>query len=185
MIEGYLDIPPDYTGDVNNLIGSPLLDSGPTGFWFYLNSPLFDSGGNILIASGDSIDGSLKIGTPTPEPNYSVLLMLLAFAIHCVVVSQSRTPAVAPIRCTASAPTALAKRAASSTERPRSSAAMKPPHCPDPAADTLCNAKLSDSQAWGALLVDGGLIAATPMARNCRTTFQPLIRRRPFHAVDH
>jgi len=85
MIEGYLDIPPAFTGDVNNFIGSSLLDGLGTGFWFYLNDPLFDSNGNVLIASGDSIDGSLKFGTPTPEPSSAVLLILpltLFVALH-------------------------------------------------------------------------------------------------------
>lgn len=76
MIQGYLDIPPDFTGDVNNVINSRLLAGAPNGFWFYLNQPLFDSNGNVLIGSGDSIDGSLKIGTANPEPSSALLLIV-------------------------------------------------------------------------------------------------------------
>jgi hypothetical protein len=82
MIEGSLGILPAFTGNTDNFLDSPLLsglqaaaDAGePTEFWFYTSSPRFDADGNLL-AGADPIDGSMKIGIGTPEPESVIMLL--------------------------------------------------------------------------------------------------------------
>jgi hypothetical protein len=76
MIEGDLDILPDYVGGINDTIGSPFLQGldaartagTPTAVWFYADQALFDAQGDSLTAGSD-VGGSLKMGVPNPEPS--------------------------------------------------------------------------------------------------------------------
>jgi hypothetical protein len=81
MIQGYLDIPPTFTGaGIDNVIGSgfltqyqALLDDPDTvrrsTFWFFTDQALFDTAGNVLATSST---GVITFGAPEP----STLLLL-------------------------------------------------------------------------------------------------------------
>lgn len=91
MIQGYLDVPPAFTGaGINNAIGSPFLSSyqtalddaasaGRSTLWFFTDRPLFDSSGNVLSTSST---GELKFGIGVPEPSSAVLWACSLLALH-------------------------------------------------------------------------------------------------------
>ena len=89
MIQGYVDIPPDFVGGTNNIIGSSFLQDisatsaagGQPTFWFYADQPLFDAQGNSLIPEIGAT-GSMKFGVPAavPEPSALVLSAISAIA---------------------------------------------------------------------------------------------------------
>lgn len=90
MIQGYLDVPPAFTGaGINNTIGSGFLSDYQAQFddevsakrstlWFYTDQMLFDNSGNILSLSSE---GTFKFGiAAVPEPSSLVLMVSGALA---------------------------------------------------------------------------------------------------------
>lgn len=83
MIQGGLDIPPDFAGGIHNSIGSDFLagmqsasaGGAQTGLWFFPKRGLFDSRGTSQF-NGESITGTLIIGLPTPEPSTLTLFLV-------------------------------------------------------------------------------------------------------------
>ncbi|HUT28294.1 MAG TPA: hypothetical protein VMX13_00775 [Sedimentisphaerales bacterium] len=79
MIQGYLDIPPEWAGGTNNTIGSSFLtaiqaagDANQlTTFWFYANEELFDDDAQSLI-SPLGVQGTVVLGVGTPSTLVSV-----------------------------------------------------------------------------------------------------------------
>jgi len=94
MIQGYLDVPPPFTGaGINNTIGSPFLDSyqsaldDPTTahlstFWFYTNQPLFDSNGAVLTTFSA---GVLKVGMAQSVPEPTGLALFGIGVVACAI----------------------------------------------------------------------------------------------------
>lgn len=84
MIQGFLDIPPDFAEGISNTIGSDFLAGmsaassrgEQTSFWFFADQPLFDPGGDSLIGQ-TGVSGSMKIGI-IAEPA-TLLLVLVAY----------------------------------------------------------------------------------------------------------
>jgi len=87
MIQGYIDIPPDFAGSIYDTIVSEFLQgmsaqrdkNGLPMLWFYANQPLFDSAGNSLI-SETGVTGNLKLAISIPEPS-GILLFGTGMAI--------------------------------------------------------------------------------------------------------
>lgn len=73
MIQGYLDIPPDWAGGINNTIDSEFLEglraardaNSLTTFWFYAHEELFDENAQSLIPEL-GVDGSVALGVGIP-----------------------------------------------------------------------------------------------------------------------
>lgn len=99
MIQGYLDIPPEYTGaGINNFLGSQFLSdyqqqfssdttAGLSTLWLYTTEPLFDSSGQYRSTSGV---GALRFGIAhAPESGSSFLYMLIALGTVWFAVSRS------------------------------------------------------------------------------------------------
>jgi hypothetical protein len=70
MIQGYLDVPPEWAGGTNNVIGSTFLEdiqaacdsNEQTTFWFFANEPLFDAKGQCIIAPESTVNGEVVLG---------------------------------------------------------------------------------------------------------------------------
>ncbi|MBN1508833.1 MAG: hypothetical protein JW955_18435 [Sedimentisphaerales bacterium] len=73
VIQGYLDIPPEWAGGINNTIDSPFLSNlqaastagEMTTFWFYPDQDLFNQNGQSLV-SGTGVQGTLVLGVGIP-----------------------------------------------------------------------------------------------------------------------
>lgn len=69
MVQGFLAIPPDFAGGINNTINSDFLPDmqaassvgEPTTFWFFADQPMFDGRGSSLIENV-GVTGALKFG---------------------------------------------------------------------------------------------------------------------------
>ena len=97
ILQGYLDIPPDFADGIANSINSELLaglgllrDAGAlTGFWLYTDAPLFDAVGNPLLPV-EGVRGMMRIGVAmVPEPA-TWALFLIGFGFIGTALRQRR-----------------------------------------------------------------------------------------------
>lgn len=108
MMQGFLDIPPDFAEGIRNTIGSEFLAAmsaasargEQTSFWFFADQPLFDQRGDSLIGQ-TGVSGSAKIGI-IAEPATLVLVVAAYWAaLFCAcfragTVRAQRAPVAVP-----------------------------------------------------------------------------------------
>lgn len=88
MVQAYLDLPPDFTGALDNFIGSPFLNGlrqaasagRMTTFWFFAQDDLFDAAGKPVADSS----GLAMIGIGIPEPGGLALVALALVGLWLV-----------------------------------------------------------------------------------------------------
>ncbi|MDS4015360.1 MAG: hypothetical protein RKP46_13600 [Candidatus Accumulibacter sp.] len=94
MIQGFLDIPPDFAQGISNTIESDFLArlksaaalGEQTTFWFFADQPLFDGQGNSLIPRA-GVSGSMKIGV---IPEAATLLLVFAACVAALLAGRFR-----------------------------------------------------------------------------------------------